>query len=106
MSVSGPTRPTQPSDIRFRVKVKVKVRYKARIRVRFAFCSFGFRLGLGLRNCFFFCQDGAAMSKGEGAEEKEREPEMRGLRGGRKAGPLRRGDSGRVRVKVRIRTIL
>ena len=34
------------------------------------------------------------MSEGEGAEETEREQEKLGLRGGRKAGPLRRGDSG------------
>ena len=34
------------------------------------------------------------MSEGEGAEETEREQEKLGLRGGRKAGPLRRGHSG------------
>ena len=34
------------------------------------------------------------MSEGEGAGETEREQEKLGLRGGRKAGPLRRGDSG------------
>ena len=34
------------------------------------------------------------MSEGEVAEETEREPEKLGLRGGRRAGPLRMGDSG------------
>ena len=34
------------------------------------------------------------MSEGEGAEETEGEQEKLGLRGGRKAGPLRRGHSG------------
>ena len=34
------------------------------------------------------------MSEGEGAEETEREQEKLDLRGGRKAGPLRMGDSG------------
>jgi len=38
-----------------------------------------------------FDQDEAAMSEGEGAEETEREQEKLGLRGGRKAGSLRRG---------------
>ena len=40
-----------------------------------------------------FDQDYAAMSAGEGAEEIEREQNKLGLRGGRKAGPLRRGHS-------------
>ena len=38
-------------------------------------------------------QDKAARSSGEGAKETEREQEKLGLRGGRKAGPLRRGGS-------------
>ena len=41
-----------------------------------------------------FDQDEAAMSEGEGAGETEREQEKLGLRGGRKAGPLRRGHIG------------
>ena len=39
-------------------------------------------------------QDKAARSAGEGAKEAEREQVKLGLRRGRKAGPLRRGDSG------------
>ena len=39
-------------------------------------------------------QDEAAGSAREEAREAEREREKLGLRGGRKAGPLRRGDSG------------
>ena len=41
-----------------------------------------------------FDQDEAAMSEGEGAEETERGQEKLGLRGRKKAGPVRRGDSG------------
>ena len=41
-----------------------------------------------------FDQDETAMSDREGAEETEREQEKLSLLGGRKAGPLRRGDSG------------
>ena len=38
--------------------------------------------------------DEAAISEEEGLEETEREQEKLGLRGGRQAGTLRRGDSG------------
>ena len=50
-----------------------------------------------VRKLQLFDQDEAAMSEEEGAEETEKEQDKLGLRGGRKAGPLQRGDSGYCR---------
>ena len=53
----------------------------------------GARIRDGVRMLRLMDQDEAARSVGEGEEETERQGEKLGLRGGRKAGPLRRGDS-------------